>query len=60
MRVYDLAEDPDPASVVVEVNGVGTTGFGVVGRRVTVSDPPIGEGDLVEIRYGVLATCSGS
>lgn len=57
IRTYNLAEVPEPASVEVEVNGVATSAFTVSGADVTVADPPIGEGDVVEIRYGLPATC---
>ncbi len=57
IRIYNLANEPDPASVVVKVNGVPTTSFRVQGSDVTIEDPPVGEGDLVEITYGTFAVC---
>lgn len=57
MRTYNLAAEPDPQSVVVEVEGVATTSFTIQGSDVTITDPPIGEGDEVVITYGVAADC---
>jgi hypothetical protein len=57
IRSYLLQDEPDPLSVAVEVNGVPTSAFTVSGDRVTVSVPPIGEGDVVTISYGLLAEC---
>jgi hypothetical protein len=54
--VFDLPADADPGSVEVLVNGNPAT-FAVDGAQVTVTDPPVGEGDEVELRYGVLAEC---
>lgn len=56
-RTYNLSEPPVPDSVVVVVNGVITLDVSVNGSSVTVNSPPVGEGDVVEITYGVLATC---
>lgn len=57
IRTYNLAQTPDPASVKVNVNGTPTSDFTVTGSNVTIQNPPVGSGDLVEITYGVLATC---
>jgi hypothetical protein len=56
-RTYNLEDEADPASVIVTVNGTPTTDISVVGDAVTVNSPAVGEGDLVEITYGVLADC---
>jgi hypothetical protein len=56
-RTYNLARDPDPASVEVTVNGNRTNDFDVSGANVTINSPPVGEGDEVVISYGVLDTC---
>jgi hypothetical protein len=56
-RTYALSDLPDPASVVVTVNGAPANDITVSGSDVTVNDPPVGEGDEVEITYGVLASC---
>lgn len=56
-RTYNLADPADPASVEVTVNGNPTNDFDVNGTNVTINSPPVGEGDEVEISYGVLAEC---
>lgn len=58
IRTYNLSQEPDPASVVVTVNGAPTTDITVTGKDVTVNNPPVGEGDEVTITYGVLAECN--
>lgn len=59
IRTYNLAEPCAPESVVVKVNGVITTDIFVNGTTsVTVNSPAIGDGDVVEITYSVLAECS--
>ena len=57
IRSYNLAKTPDPASVTVIVNGVATSDFVVTGTAVTIMDPPVGPGDIVEISYSALADC---
>jgi hypothetical protein len=58
VRTYNLAEPAAPETVVVKVNGVVTTDIVVNGNTsVTINSPAIGEGDLVEIVYSVLAEC---
>lgn len=54
--VFDLPADADPGSVEVLVNGSFAT-FTADGAQVTVTDPPVDDGDEVELRYGVLAEC---
>lgn len=59
IRTYNLAESAAPETIVVTVNGAPTTDFtySSAGNSVTVNSPPIGEGDVVEISYGVLGEC---
>ncbi len=57
IRSYNLAKTPDPASVEVVVNGVETTDFVVTGTAVTILNPPVGPGDVVDITYNALADC---
>ena len=59
IRTYNLAEPAVPETVVVTVNGTPTTDFdySAAGNSVTVNSPAIGEGDVVEISYAVLADC---
>lgn len=58
-RSYTLSEPAVRATIEVTVNGVPTTGFtyGDVTQTITVTDPPIGEGDVVEVTYAVQAAC---
>lgn len=58
IRAYNLSDTPDPSSVVVTVNGNRTNDISVTGSNVTINSPPVGEGDVVEITYGVLAECN--
>jgi hypothetical protein len=58
IRTYNLSDEADPGSVTVTVNGTPTNDFTVTGNDVTINNPPVGEGDLVEITYGVLAECN--
>jgi hypothetical protein len=58
IRSYNLSDTPDPASVTVTVNGNRTNDFDVNGSSITINDPPVGEGDEVEIEYGVLDECN--
>jgi hypothetical protein len=57
IRSYNLAKTPAPESVEVVVNGVATTEFVVTGTAVTIMNPPVGPGDVVEISYSALADC---
>lgn len=58
VRTYNFEQPAAADSVVVKVNGVVTTDITVVGSSsVTVNSPPIGEDDVVEITYAVLAEC---
>jgi hypothetical protein len=59
IRTYNLSDPAIPASIVVTVNGVPTTDFSYsgAGNSVTIEDPPIGEGDVVEITYNLAAEC---
>jgi hypothetical protein len=59
IRTYNLAEAAAPDTIVVTVNGTPTTDFTYDGAgAVTINSPPVGEGDLVEISYDVLAVCN--
>lgn len=58
IRTYNLSDPADPGSVEVTVNGNRTNDFSVTGNDVTINSPPVGEGDVVEITYGVLAECN--
>jgi hypothetical protein len=58
IRTYNLSDPADPSSVEVTVNGNRTNDFSVSGNDVTINSPPVGEGDVVEIEYGVLAECN--
>lgn len=58
IRTYNLSDPAAPETVVVTVNGTPTTDFTVSGDSVTINSPPVGEGDLVEISYGVLLECT--
>jgi len=62
MRVYNLSENAVDGSVEVEVNGVEPTDWEFVdaNNSVRIREPLIDEGDVVVIRYGVLATCDGT
>ena len=62
MRVYNLSENAVDGSVEVEVNGVEPTDWEFVdaNNSVRIREPLIDEGDVVVIRYGVLATCDGA
>lgn len=59
MRVYNLSQDAVPGTFTVLVNGVPATDwdFSDAANSVTIHAPPIGEGDIVEIGYGVYAAC---
>ncbi len=60
MRVYNLSEDAVPGTLTVLVNGQPATDweFSDAANSVTIHEPPIGEGDIVEIGYGVYAECA--
>lgn len=59
IRVYNLSEDAVPGTLTVLVNGVDATDweFSDATNSVTIFEPLIGEGDVVEIGYGVHAEC---
>ncbi|MEQ1506595.1 MAG: choice-of-anchor D domain-containing protein [Myxococcota bacterium] len=59
IRTYNLSDPAVPETVVVTVNGVPATDFDYTPgtNSVTINEPPVGEGDLVEVTYSVLATC---
>jgi hypothetical protein len=59
IRTYNLTDPAVPETIVVTVNGTPTTDFdyAAAGNSVTITSPPIGEGDLVEITYAVAAEC---
>ena len=60
IRGYTLQDNADEATIVVIVNGVETTDwtYDPASNSVTVNDPPLGEGDVVDIAYNVLAECN--
>lgn len=59
IRTYNLSQPADPSTLVVTVNGVPTTDFtyNPATNSITINDPPVGEGDVVDISYGVLSEC---
>jgi hypothetical protein len=59
IRTYNLSEPAVEGTIVVTVNGVPTTDFSYspTGNSVTINDPPIDDGDLVEITYTVAGEC---
>ncbi|MEQ1567569.1 MAG: choice-of-anchor D domain-containing protein [Myxococcota bacterium] len=59
IRTYNLSSPAVDGTIVVTVNGVATTAFtySSAGNSVTIEDPPIGDGDLVEITYIVAGEC---
>ncbi|MBX2804267.1 MAG: hypothetical protein KTR31_41785 [Myxococcales bacterium] len=59
-RSYVLSSQPYAPSIVVEVNGVPTVDFDYDEDRltVTVNEPPVNGGDLVEITYALPGSCS--
>lgn len=59
MRVYNLTQDAVPGTFTVLVNGAPATDwdFSDAANSVTIHAPPIGQGDIVEIGYGVYAEC---
>jgi len=58
-RSYNLAQSAVESTIVVTVNGTPTTSwtYTATGNTVSVTDPPIGDGDVVEITYNVEGTC---
>ena len=60
IRVYNLTEDAVPGTLTVLVNGVEAIDwvFSDATNSVTINEPLIGEGDIVEIGYGVHAECA--
>ena len=60
MRVYNLTDDAVPNTLEVLVNGVPATdwAFNNGTNSVTINEPAIGEGDEVEVTYGVYAGCN--
>jgi hypothetical protein len=60
IRVYNLARLAAAGSVSVLVNGVAAIDFAhsTATNSVTVRDPLVGEGDIVEISYGVFVDCA--
>ncbi|MEZ4238252.1 MAG: choice-of-anchor D domain-containing protein [Myxococcota bacterium] len=59
IRTYNLSDPAIPGTIVVTVNGVPTTDFtySAAGNSVTVNNPPIGDGDVVEVTYNVAGEC---
>ena len=58
-KTFNLTELADPATIVVQVNGVITTDWVYTegANSVTVNSPVVEEGDQVEVSYSVLAVC---
>jgi len=58
-RSYNLAQPAIESTIVVTVNGTPTSSwtYTPTGNTVSISDPPIGDGDVVEITYNVEGTC---
>ena len=57
---YVLQQPADESTIVVSVDGVETTDwtYDPVKNFVTINDPPLGEDDVVDITYGILAECN--
>lgn len=60
IRTYNLSDPAIEGTIEVTVNGVATTDFSYTpgANSVTIDNPPIDEGDEVEITYGVMAECN--
>jgi len=58
-RSYNLAQSAIEGTIVVTVDGTPTTSwtYTPTGNTVSISDPPIGDGNVVEITYNVAGTC---
>lgn len=60
IQTYNLQDPADAGSMVVKVNGVPTTDwtYSEDTQTVTVNSPPIGENDVVDIEYNIMAECN--
>lgn len=60
IRTYNLAQPAHANSIEVLVNGVPASDweYNAAHNSVTINSPPIGEGDLVEVNYGVAGECN--
>ncbi len=60
LNTYNLSDPASPESIEVLVNGQPTTDFTYVeaSATVSISSPSIGENDVVEISYSILAECN--
>lgn len=60
VRTYTLSQLAVASTIDVTVNGVPTTGFtyGAKTNAITVTEPLVGEGDVVEVTYAVRAACN--
>jgi hypothetical protein len=60
IRVYNLTEDARANTLEVLVNGVPAIDweFSNPTNSVTINEPPIGEGDVVDVTYGIFADCN--
>jgi hypothetical protein len=59
IRTYNLSQAAEESTIEVSINGTVTTDWDYTAssHSVTINDPPVGEGDLVEISYSPLAVC---
>jgi hypothetical protein len=60
IQTYPLQDPADEATMEVFVNGVATTDWSYEpnSQTVTVNSPPIGENDVVDVNYNILAECN--
>ncbi len=59
IRVYNLSQQAIEATIEVQVNGVVTTDWVYTAgtNSIEVLNPPIGEGDIVDVTYSEAADC---
>ncbi len=59
IQTYPLQDPADESTMEVSVNGVPTTdwSYSADSWTVTVNSPPIGENDVVDVTYNILAEC---
>ncbi len=59
ISTYNLANPAIESTIEVEVNGIVTTDwtYNEFTQSITINDPPVGKGDVVDVSYGVAAVC---